>query len=280
MNEKISDGHLSRPAYVYVRQSTVFQVEHNLESQRRQYGLVERAKDLGWQQVEVIDEDMGCSGSGSVKRKGFERLVAAVCLGEVGAVLSLEASRLARNNRDWHQLVDLCSLTSTLIIDQDGIYDPRQLNDRLLLGLKGTMSEFELGLFRQRSLEARKQKARRGELYSTLPVGYVRTADDRCEKDTDLRIRQAIQTIFEKFEEMSSVRQVLLWSRQEEFLLPCVEYGPGGRRIEWRLPVYNTVHKQLVNPVYGGLCLRTEGNEDPGSRRPRPKAQRDRTSPK
>ena len=264
MNEKISDGHLSRPAYVYVRQSTVFQVEHNLESQRRQYGLVERAKDLGWQQVEVIDEDMGCSGSGSVKRKGFERLVAAVCLGEVGAVLSLEASRLARNNRDWHQLVDLCSLTSTLIIDQDGIYDPRQLNDRLLLGLKGTMSEFELGLFRQRSLEARKQKARRGELYSTLPVGYVRTADDRCEKDTDLRIRQAIQTIFEKFEEMSSVRQVLLWSRQEEFLLPCVEYGPGGRRIEWRLPVYNTVHKQLVNPVYAGPMSSDGGERRPG----------------
>lgn len=252
MKDKITEDHLRRPAYVYVRQSTMFQVQHNLESQRRQYALMERAKQLGWIQVEVIDEDLGCSGSGSVVRKGFERLVASVCLGEVGAVLSLEASRLARNNRDWHQLVDLCSLTATLLIDHDGIYDPRHLNDRLLLGLKGTMSEFELGLFRQRSVEALKAKARRGELYYTVPIGYLRVGDDRCEKDPDRRIQHALRTVFEKFGEMGSARQVLLWCRQENFLLPCVKYGPQGRHVEWRLPVYNTVHNLLSNPIYAG----------------------------
>ncbi|MFH1572393.1 MAG: recombinase family protein [Acidobacteriota bacterium] len=252
MNDKITEAHLSRAAYVYVRQSTQLQVQNNLESKRRQYGLAGRAKELGWLQVEVIDDDLGCSGSGAVARKGFERLVAAVCLGEVGAVLSLEASRLARNNRDWHQLVDLCGLTGTLIIDQDGVYEPRQLNDRLLLGLKGTMSEFELGLFRQRSLEALRQKARRGELYMMVPVGYVKTQDGRCEKDPDLRIQQAVRTVYEKFEQMGSVRQVLLRCRQEGFLLPCVEYGPEGRRIRWKLPVYNTIYKFLNNPIYAG----------------------------
>lgn len=255
MNEKITPVHLSRPAYVYVRQSTLFQVQHRLESQRLQYGLVERARELGWEQVEVIDEDLGSSGSGSVVRQGFERLVAAVCLGDVGAVLSLEASRLARNNQDWQQLVDLCALTNTLIVDQEGIYDSRLLHDRLLLGLKGTMSEFELGLFRQRSLEAIRAKARRGEFYSMVPVGYIRTRDGRCEMDADRRIQQAIRTIFEKFEEMGSVRQVLLWYRQEGFTLPCVRYGPEGRKVEWALPVYQTLHKFLTNPTYAGAYV-------------------------
>lgn len=170
-------------------------------------------------------------------------------------MLSLEASRLARNNRDWQQLVDMCGLTCTLIIDQDGIYDPRLLHDRLLLGLKGTMSEFELGLFRQRSLEAIRAKARRGEHYTMVAVGYVRTPDGRCEMDPDRRIQQAIRTIFEKFEEMSSVRQVLLWCRQEGFVLPSARYGPQGRSIEWALPVYQTLHKMLTNPAYGGAYV-------------------------
>ena len=252
MNDKISAAHLCRPAFVYVRQSTQFQVLHNLESQRRQYALTERAKELGWRDVEVVDEDMGCSGSGSVARKGFERLVAAVSLGTVGAVLSLEASRLARNNRDWHQLVDLCALTGTLLIDQDGIYDPRLLNDRLLLGLKGTMSEFELGLFRQRAWEALKGKAKRGELYSTVSVGFVRSQGDRFEKNPDLRIQQAVATVFKKFEELGSARQVLFWFRHEGVLFPGVVYGPAGRRIEWRPPTYTIIHKLLKNPVYAG----------------------------
>ena len=158
MNEKIRPEHLQRAAYLYIRQSTAHQVRFHLEGQKRQYGLSQRARELGFTQVVVIDEDLGRSGSGLQERPGFGRLLAAVCQGAVGAVVALEASRLARNNRDWHHLVDLCGLTDTLLIDDDGIYDPKLLNDRLLLGLKGTMSEFELGLFRQRARQAFVQK--------------------------------------------------------------------------------------------------------------------------
>jgi DNA invertase Pin-like site-specific DNA recombinase len=172
---QITPQHLARAAYVYVRQSTLTQVQDNLESQRRQYDLVMRARGLGWTEVNVVDEDLGRSGSGRVRRPGFERLVSAVCLEQVGGVFALEASRLARNNRDWHHLVDLCGLTSTLIIDGEGVYDPRHFNDRLLLGLKGTMSEWELGVMRQRSLAALQLKAERGELYTTVPIGFLRT---------------------------------------------------------------------------------------------------------
>jgi DNA invertase Pin-like site-specific DNA recombinase len=253
MSDKITPVHLSLSAFVYIRQSTQLQVQHNLESKRRQYALADRAKALGWNEVETIDDDLGCSGSGSVVRKGFERLVAAVSLGKVGAVLSLEASRLARNNRDWHQLVDLCALAGTLLIDADGIYDPRLLNDRLLLGLKGTMSEFELGLFRQRSWEALKDKARRGELYSKLAVGFVRTARERCEKDPDLRIQQAVGSVFSKFDELGSARQVLFWFRRENLSLPSACYGSEASRVEWKLPTYSTINKFLKNPVYAGV---------------------------
>ena len=159
MPAKLSRAHLERAAYVYVRQSTPTQVLENLESRRRQYGLTDRARTLGFRRVEVVDEDLGRSGSGRVARPGFERLVSAVCLEQVGGVFALEASRLARNNRDWSHLVDLCGLTRTLIVDAEGIYDPRESNDRLLLGLKGTMSEWELGMLRQRSLAAIRQKA-------------------------------------------------------------------------------------------------------------------------
>jgi len=159
MNEKIRPEHLQRAAYLYIRQSTAHQVRFHLEGQKRQYQLSQRARELGFTQVVVIDEDLGRSGSGLQARPGFGRLLAAVCQGAAGAVVALEASRLARNNRDWHHLVDLCGLTDTLLIDDDGIYDPKLLNDRLLLGLKGTMSEFELGLFRQRARAAFVQKA-------------------------------------------------------------------------------------------------------------------------
>lgn len=171
-NDKITPEHLLRKAVVYLRQSTAEQVRHNRESQRRQYELADRARAMGWQAVEVIDDDLGCSGASSVGRTGFARLVASICMREVGAVFSLEASRLARNNRDWYQLLDFCTLVGALIVDFDGVYDPRLLNDRLLLGLKGTMSEFELGLIRQRVHEALRQMARRGELITTVPIGY------------------------------------------------------------------------------------------------------------
>jgi DNA invertase Pin-like site-specific DNA recombinase len=170
---KITPDHLARSAFVYVRQSTAMQVTHNLESQRRQYSLADRARQLGWDNVEIIDDDLGRSGGG-VRRPGFERLLAAICEGRVSAVLSVEASRLARNGRDWHTLLEFCGLVGTIIVDEEGAYDPAFPNDRLLLGMKGTMSEMELSVFRQRSVEAMKQKARRGELFLTVAVGYVK----------------------------------------------------------------------------------------------------------
>ena len=168
---RIGTDHLARTAFVYIRQSTPEQVRHNLESQRRQYALAERARALGWREVVVLDEDLGRSGSG-VKRPGFERLLAAICEGTVGAVVSIEASRLARNGRDWHTLLEFCALVGSLIIDEEGVYDPRLPNDRLLLGMKGTLSEMELSTFRQRSREAIRLKAIRGELFQRVAIGF------------------------------------------------------------------------------------------------------------
>ena len=248
---KITPEHLARGAFVYVRQSTNDQVLNNHESRRRQYGLVDRARALGWGAVEVIDDDLGRSGSG-IARPGFEKLLAAICEGRVGAVVSIEASRLARNGRDWHTLLEFCGLVGTLIVDEDGVYDPRHPNDRLLLGMKGTMSEMELSLFRQRSLEALKQKARRGELFLTVAIGYLKTSHDRIEKDPDRRVQEAIALVFAKFAELQTVRQVHLWMRQQRLPLPATEHGPDGRRVVWKLPVYNTLHHMLTNPIYAG----------------------------
>src|SRR5277367_3876815 len=191
MSEKIQAIHVEREACVYVRQSSMQQVRTRLEGQRRQYDLRERAQTLGFQRITVIDEDQGRSGTGSVERPGFGRLLTAVCSGTVGAVLALEASRLARNNRDWHHLLDLCAMTGTLLIDDQGMYDPRDINDRLVLGLQGTMSEFELSLFRQRARQAFEQKVGRGHAMWEIPVGFVRTDDDRVEKIADRRVQEA-----------------------------------------------------------------------------------------
>ena len=248
---KITPEHLARQAVVYIRQSTPDQVVHNLESKRRQYNLPERARQLGWGDVAVIDDDLGRSGGG-VARPGFEKLLAAICEVRVGVVVSIEASRLARNGRDWHTLLEFCGLVGTLIADEDGVYDPRQPNDRLLLGMKGTMSEMELSVLRQRSLEALKQKARRGELFMTVAIGYVRVGHNRIEKDPDRRVGEAIALVFAKFAEMQSVRQVHLWFRHERVPLPAVTYGAEGRLIEWKLPVYNTILHILTNPIYAG----------------------------
>ena len=208
--EKIGPPHLARPAVVYVRQSTLSQVRYLHESRRRQYDLAARAKQLGWREVSVIDEDLGRSGASSAARTGFKYLVAEVGLGHIGAILAVEVSRLARNNRDWYQLLDLCGLMDTLIIDDEGIYNTRHPNDRLLLGLKGTMSEAELGWIRQRAQQGLLSKARRGELILGLPIGYVRTPDGHIEKHPDARIREALGLVFRKFAELGSVRQVLL----------------------------------------------------------------------
>ena len=251
---KITSDHLARQAVVYVRQSTYDQVQHNLESQRRQYALAERAKTLGWQEVTVIDDDLGRSGGGA-HRPGFERLLAILCEGNVGAVFSIEASRLARNGRDWHTLLEFCRLVDALIIDEDGVYDARQTNDRLLLGMKGTLSEMELSTLRQRSVEALMQKARRGELLMTVAIGYVRAPNDRVEMDPDRRIRKAVELVFRKFRQFGSVRQVLVWLRQERVELPAVVYGPSGRAVLWKLPVYNVIHHILTNPIYAGAYV-------------------------
>jgi DNA invertase Pin-like site-specific DNA recombinase len=213
--------------------------------------MVDRARALGWSVIEVIDDDLGRSGSG-VARPGFERLLGAICESRVGAVVSIEASRLARNGRDWHTLLEFCGLVGTLIIDEDGVYDPRHPNDRLLLGMKGTMSEMELSLLRQRSLEALKQKARRGELFLTVAVGFLKRSHDRIEKDPDRRVQEAIALVFAKFAELQTVRQVHLWLRQERLPLPAVAYGAEGRTVVWKLPVYNTLHHLLTNPIYAG----------------------------
>jgi DNA invertase Pin-like site-specific DNA recombinase len=252
MNPKISADHLKRRAVVYIRQSSPGQVVHNQESQRRQYGLADHARQLGFQQVEVIDEDLGRSGSGQVERPGFEHLVAEVCTGQVGAVLCIEASRLARNGRDWHHLIELCGLVRTIVVDPDGVYDPCILNDRLLLGLKGTMSEFELNLLRQRSLEAIRQKARRGELQFRLPVGFRWTQNGKVELDPDRRVQDAVHLVFAKMAELGSARQVLLWFRAEKTNLPALVLEAPGNGVIWKLPVYNTIWHMVRNPMYAG----------------------------
>src|SRR3979490_3406078 len=192
MSTKISPDHLRRAAVVYVRQSPMAPAMGNLESQRRQYDLAGAAEGAGFKSVTVIDDDLGRSGSGGMQRPGFERLVAMVCSGDVGAVYCIEASRLARNGRDWHHLIDLCAIAGAVVIDPDGAYDPRLVNDRLLLGLKGTMSEYELSLLRQRGLAARDSKARRGELRFTLPPGYCWDEGGRIVFDPDQHVVQAV----------------------------------------------------------------------------------------
>ncbi len=252
MNDKIRPSHLERAAYVYIRQSSLHQVRTHRESNRRQYELKARAEQLGFKQVVVIDDDLGVSGTGSRERPGFGRLLGAVCEGKVGAVLALEASRLARNNRDWHHLIDLCVLAEALVIDGDGIYDPQLLNDRLLLGLKGTMSEFELGLLRQRAQEALRQKIARGEVLTDVPIGFVRTESNGIELVPDRQVQEAIRGVFAQFRKLGSVRQVLLWYRQEKIPLCSNRNRNGARELVWELPIYNQILKILKNPTYAG----------------------------
>ena len=252
MSEKIKQQHLERGAYVYVRQSTPYQVRNNLESKERQYALEGRAQQLGFSKVVVIDEDLGRSGSGIQERPGFGRLLASVCQGLAGAVFALEASRLARNNRDWHHLVDLCALTETLLIDCDGIYDPRQLNDRLVLGLKGTMSEFELGLLRQRAREAFEQKVRRGFALWEVPVGFIRTEEGQIEKTPDRQVQQAVVSVFRKFQQLGSARQATIWFREEQILVPKTKPGTAGHEVIWGVPSSGRIRQMLKNPCYAG----------------------------
>jgi DNA invertase Pin-like site-specific DNA recombinase len=249
MSEKIRTQHLERKAILYVRQSSPYQVIHNLESQKLQYAMEVRLRQLGWHEIEVVDEDLGRSAAGSVTRAGFERMVAEVCLGKVGAVAAREVSRFARNSREWQQLVEVCRVVDTVLIDQEMVYAPRLSNDRLLLGLKGSLNEYELDLLRQRSVEARREKARRGELVVSAPIGYIKSEDQRLEKDPDLRVQQAILLVFRKFAELGTVRQTLLWFLEHGLEVPT--RTPGGET-RWKRPVYRSMHRMLTSPVYGG----------------------------
>jgi DNA invertase Pin-like site-specific DNA recombinase len=246
---------LKRKAVVYVRQSTPTQVQTNLESQRRQYELVNEAKRHGFRDIEVIDDDLGRSASGAVERPGFERLVALLYAGEVGAVLCLDASRLARNGRDWHHLLELCGLVEARVIDLDGLYDPCRANDRLLLGMKGSISEFELNVLRTRMLDAKRDKAYRGELRISVPVGFLWHREVGLGLDPNVRLQEVIRLIFTRFRELGSARQVLLSLRAEQIHFPRPSDGRTLTHVDW-IPIrYRNVISVLKNPFYAGAYV-------------------------
>jgi DNA invertase Pin-like site-specific DNA recombinase len=256
---KLTPSQLRRAAVVYVRQSSPSQLERNTESTQRQYALVNRAVELGFPRaaVVVIDEDLGVSGSGVADRSGFARLAAEVALGHVGLVLGLEVSRLARNNADWYRLLDLCAITDTLIGDGDGLYHPRAFNDRLVLGLKGTMSEAELHVLRARLEGGIRSKAARGELRRGLPVGFVwGEADGEVRFHPDEQVCGAIRTVFARFAELGSVRATWLWFRAEGLAFPLQATTLGGPdQIRWVTPTYTAIHHVVASPVYAGAYV-------------------------
>jgi DNA invertase Pin-like site-specific DNA recombinase len=252
---KITASHLERDAYVYVRQSTLTQVREHTESLERQYELASRALTLGWspRQVIVVDDDLGRSGADSTAREGFKNLVADVGLGKVGIIFGIEVSRLARNNADWYQLLDLCAVTDSLIADGDGLYHPADFNDRLVLGLKGTMSEAELHLIRHRLTAGLRHKAAKGELRQGLPVGFVYDESDHVVLDPDEAVIEAIATVFGRFEELASARQVLISLREDNLLIPRRKSGT--RRVFWAPATYPAIHDFLTNPNYAGAFV-------------------------
>lgn len=250
MSDKITERHLARGAILYVRQSTMRQLQHNEESRRLQYAMEGRLRELGWREVEIIDEDLGKSAAGTVERSGFQRLVSEVSLGKVGAVGARELSRLARNSTDWQRLMEVCRYVGTLLVDHDAIYDVRQGNDRLLLGLKGNLNEYELELLHLRAFEARAEKARRGEYYGKVAVGYRKTANGLIEKHPDARVQHAMRLVFDKVLELGSARQVLLWMRDQRIEMPVNRNDRGD--VLWKPASYSWLHMVLTNPVYAG----------------------------
>jgi DNA invertase Pin-like site-specific DNA recombinase len=255
---KVTAGHLARTAYLYVRQSTLRQVVHNTESAARQYALRQRAVALGWpaEQIVTIDCDQGQSGASAADREGFQRLVAEVGIGRAGIVLGLEVSRLARNNADWHRLLELCSLSNTLILDEDGLYDPGDFNDRLLLGLKGTMSEAELHFIRARLRGGQLSKARRGELKLPLPVGLVYDPADQVVLDPDTGVQQAIRLLFDTFAATGSARAVVKTFTDQQLTFPLrVRTGAHKGELAWMPLKHWRVLRTLHNPRYAGAFV-------------------------
>ena len=250
MSEKITARHLARPAMLYIRQSTAHQLVHNEESRRLQYAMADRLRSLGWREVQIVDDDLGKSAAGMVDRPGFQRLVSQVSLGKIGAVGARELSRLARNNVDWQRLMEVCRYVDTLLVDHDAVYDVRHANDRLLLGLKGNLNEYELDLLRVRAFEARLEKARRGEYYARVAVGYRKAPEGALEKHPDARVQHTIRLVFEKVLEFGSARQVLLWMRAHGLEVPVNRTDRGD--LVWKGVSYAWLHMVLTNPIYAG----------------------------
>lgn len=270
-SEKIQPHHLERLAIVYVRQSTLQQVLDHQESTRLQYGLVDRAAALGWsrERVLTIDDDLGKSGSSVEGRVGFQRLVSEVGLNHVGLILGLEMSRLARSSKDWHQLLEICALFGTLIADLDGVYDPSQYNDRLLLGLKGTMSEAELHILKQRMMQGKRNKAQRGELGFHVPIGYVRRPSGEVRFDPDEQVQQVVRLIFRKFEELGTLNAVLRYLVTHKIQVGVrVLSGLNKGDLEWRRPNRATLQNLLKNPAYAGAYVYGRSHFDPRKQKP------------
>ena len=253
---KIGEEHLARRAIVYVRQSSQRQVLQNVESRRLQYALKDRALDLGFNDVEVIDTDLGSSaGVGSATRVGFDRLVGTVALGEVGIVLSREVSRLSRTDKDWCHLLEVCQLFDTLIGDEEQVYDLSLIDDQLVLGIKGTLSVVELKVLKMRMLRGMEEKAARGELNRLLPPGYVRDSTGKVVKDPDKRVNEAIALVFEKLHETGTVRQAFKWFHDNEVLLPVNKSLNGRMAVVWQLPTHSFIAAVLRNPFYAGAYV-------------------------
>jgi DNA invertase Pin-like site-specific DNA recombinase len=268
-SSKIKDHHWARLAIVYIRQSSPHQVQENRESRERQYALAKLAQQFGWpaDRVLVIDEDQGLSGKFSGNRDGFQRLLTEVTLDHVGLVLGLELSRLARSCKDWHHLVEVCAVFDTLLYDQDGIYNANDSNDRLLLGMKGAMSEYELITLRNRLERGRDNKAARGELFLHLPIGYVKSPSGDIVQEPDEQARGVVQLVFDKFEELGTVWRVFCYLKQNkiQFGYRCLR-GPKRGQLEWRRPVHNRILAMLRHPIYAGAYA--YGFHRPGRKNP------------
>jgi len=270
-NHKITRTHLSRDAIAYIRQSGAHQVRNNHESRRRQYALVERAKSLGWpaRSIKTVDDDQGRTATCATHRHGFKKLMAEIAAGQVGIIFALEASRLARSNADWHRLVEICVVTNTLLADETATYDPRDPNDRLLLGVKGTISEAELFTLRQRLHEGRWNKARRGELTRSLPVGYVRREDGQVVRDPDRQVQARLRYVFELFDRLRVARQVLVQLVEQKLKIPAKVWGgPCHGKVIWKEPELSALIRILHNPTYAGAYVYGQWEYDPFDRSP------------